>query len=305
MKKLPSSIVAVLLYFLFIATPASFARQLVEVDGLHATVDQNLKCAENVSVNIDTYDASVFQGDRIKLQKLMGGVRVALDFECNNISRINIIGKVNGEAVYHAHVQGQDGWRLTDVTSKIETSTISTLNADLKEAKTQVTKRVPDSIDGFYRVGNQGIRVIKAQKDNDGDYIYEETLLEGLAGKKGELYVKGYWFPESQVIVYQSPFTVVKDCPIYWSENIYTEPLINTGNGIWEIKPDKTKPICLGHRYNSLTCTREMCNIWSNEEGIQALPDSVDVLVKDETIARAIYSRTNKRKRNSIIPGHK
>lgn len=128
------------------AAPNTYARQLMENDGLRATIDPSFKCSDSISLSIDTQNINEFQGDGTKLQKLMGGVRAALSFECDKIERINIVGKVNSETVYHAYVQSQDNWRLTNSVTDCDylaadphdpqkyTSGVSTENIDADSA---------------------------------------------------------------------------------------------------------------------------------------------------------------------------
>ena len=71
--------------FVIMVLSNTHARQIMEVDGLHATVDHNFSCEKEVSINIEATDDNAFKGDRAGLQKLLGGVRAALGFECDSI----------------------------------------------------------------------------------------------------------------------------------------------------------------------------------------------------------------------------
>ena len=90
-------------------------RQLVTDQRLTAWVADDFSCAQQVSVTVRGQDAKAFSGNRIDLQKLIGGLRSALAFECPEAREIWIKGEVGGAPVYSGLVSQAQQWKLVDV----------------------------------------------------------------------------------------------------------------------------------------------------------------------------------------------
>lgn len=69
-------------------------------------------CSDNVSVQLIANDSSVFSGNSQTLQKLLGGIRAALSFECSGVKRIELAGNVGAVEAYRGYASAAEGWRL-------------------------------------------------------------------------------------------------------------------------------------------------------------------------------------------------
>lgn len=158
---------------------------------------------------------------------------------------------------------------------------------------------LPRSIGGYYFVSNQGITLISTLMDADGDYAFKSILLEGgeyLDGiNNGELVSKGYWFPQHQIVVSRFPLSATGSCGVSWTrDDAYHKPLSKVRDGVWKLEKDNSKPYCMGYEVDPYTCEKSRCKIFSNN--YQGKENDVNFLVRDEVIARQLYSQTNKRK---------
>jgi len=106
--------------FTFAAKPAFAVKKIANHVDLTAVVPDDFTCAQRVKVWVISPSPGAFRGDRIKLQRLMGSVRAALGFQCDNISDVMIFGQVNRKLVWRGVVSEKNGWVLVE-TSEIET----------------------------------------------------------------------------------------------------------------------------------------------------------------------------------------
>lgn len=69
-------------------------------------------CARQVHIEIRSPSASYFAGDRLDVQRLAGGARQVLGFNCDVIEKVTFSGKVGGRVVFAGLVEQRDDWRL-------------------------------------------------------------------------------------------------------------------------------------------------------------------------------------------------
>lgn len=94
------------------------ARDLASSGTLKATTDAGDACRATLPVTVHAPDASAFTGDRKELQKLIGGLRLMLGFECGGTvepSVLTITGLVGDEAVYRGAAEAASRWALVDL----------------------------------------------------------------------------------------------------------------------------------------------------------------------------------------------
>lgn len=77
-----------------------------------ATAELAGSCSETVTLNVSSPDPNFFSGDKVALQKLLGGARVALSFQCPQATRINVSGLTAGVKIYSGSLAKADGWKL-------------------------------------------------------------------------------------------------------------------------------------------------------------------------------------------------
>lgn len=99
------------------APPASAARKLVSHQGLTAYMPDKFSCAEKVTIFVTGNRAS-FSGEKIGLQRLAGGVRATLGFECSTpIRAIIFIGVSGKKEVWRGLAAESNDWVLVDLSS--------------------------------------------------------------------------------------------------------------------------------------------------------------------------------------------
>lgn len=96
----------------FISSAFGAERPLVHNQNILAIAPDNFVCAEDVPVTVRAPDESDFQGDMIKVQRLIAGLRMALEMECPQVKEITLTGEIEGREVYHGVVSESSGWVL-------------------------------------------------------------------------------------------------------------------------------------------------------------------------------------------------
>lgn len=94
---------------------AHASRKLVTHQGLEAHVPDDFTCAKKVSVYVFGDRVGDFQGERRTLQRLVGGVRATLGFECSGITDIVLIGQASGKTIWRGLVSQSNDWVLVDM----------------------------------------------------------------------------------------------------------------------------------------------------------------------------------------------
>ncbi|MEZ5692010.1 MAG: tetratricopeptide repeat protein [Rickettsiales bacterium] len=84
--------------------------------GMRAYVSSPINCRSTMDVNIKATNSNVFTGSKINLQKTLGLVRTALNFECNGlVSTIKLNGIVGNRSVYQGTANSSNNWVLKDI----------------------------------------------------------------------------------------------------------------------------------------------------------------------------------------------
>lgn len=118
------------------------SRKLVTHRGLEAHVTDDFACAKQVAVIVVGEAGTVFQGERRALQRLVGGVRATLSFECSGITDIVLLGQSGGKTVWRGLVSEKNGWVLVDMPfAPVKTPSKTTVTA--KTAPAPKTKAIP------------------------------------------------------------------------------------------------------------------------------------------------------------------
>lgn len=93
--------------------PARAERTLLSGNGIDAVLsDESDWCGDTVSLVLRTDDASAFEGDRLDLQRLLGGLRAVLGFECPAVRTVLLTGEVSGTTVFNGRIGESAGWTL-------------------------------------------------------------------------------------------------------------------------------------------------------------------------------------------------
>jgi hypothetical protein len=69
-------------------------------------------CGERVRLTVRASDPSVFEGDRLELQRLIGGARGILGFECPSVRHIEVVGEAGHGPVFAARALASNNWLL-------------------------------------------------------------------------------------------------------------------------------------------------------------------------------------------------
>ena len=96
------------------AAPAQ-ARTLVTHADLTAVVADEFVCASRMNVGVLGKSEAAFAGERQALQRLVGGVRATLGFECKGVEDIVLVGVVDGREVWRGLVSAKNGWVLVSL----------------------------------------------------------------------------------------------------------------------------------------------------------------------------------------------
>jgi len=100
------------------ATPAGAARKLVSHQGLTAYMADDFSCADKVAIFV-TGKRSDFEGEKVSLQRLTGGVRATLGFECSTpIEAIVFVGLAGKQEVWRGLAAKSNGWVLVDLAAR-------------------------------------------------------------------------------------------------------------------------------------------------------------------------------------------
>lgn len=150
---------------LLVASIASAAeRELGRHESLRAVVAGDFSCGEQVEVTVRAPEPSMFGGDRVALQKLVGGLRIMLGFECPNLRQLVLIGEAAGEEVYRGTASADGGWVL----ASLQTPTRAA------EADVEVAARPSEVQDGQNRIPASG-----GPAPNENDRTQREAAAVG------------------------------------------------------------------------------------------------------------------------------
>lgn len=114
-------------------------RQLMVHKGMRVMTTPGFKCADSMTVKVIADNESVFTGDRVELQRMLGGLRASLSFDCTKFKEIKIIGEVAGKPVFNGEIAAKDGWVLKVSTASGEVGQTGTSDALLNPPPTKFT----------------------------------------------------------------------------------------------------------------------------------------------------------------------
>lgn len=130
------------LVLLWIASGHATERVIANQKGLMAVAGDDFACAETTAISVRAPNADAFTGDRIDLQRLLAGVRIALGFECPALVSLIINGETDGKQVYRGIYAKDTGWTLVNLSVPQSPSDVT-----LESAKSGATQdaRTPDA----------------------------------------------------------------------------------------------------------------------------------------------------------------
>lgn len=89
-------------------------RRLLSGYGLEVFLPDGGFCRPQMQLAVRSADSAAFRGDRINLQKLIGGSRAVLEGECPSVQDILITGEAGGRTVYQGSASRQNNWVLVE-----------------------------------------------------------------------------------------------------------------------------------------------------------------------------------------------
>lgn len=114
---------AAMLCWIAAGLSSATAEQVVQGYGLTARIDIGADCGRSVSVSVEAPNSGAFTGDRIDLQRLLGGVRATLAEVCPALHDLEVTGYADGELALVAAVTADSGWRVpTELESRVTAS---------------------------------------------------------------------------------------------------------------------------------------------------------------------------------------
>ena len=116
---------------------AAEARQVITSKNLSAHVSDSFQCSEQISLTIRAPNSSYFTKNSTEFQRFVGSTRSILGFECDNIKKINITGKVNNQVVYHGRSFASERWLVIGGGKKTIQPKKELISATAKSAQKQ------------------------------------------------------------------------------------------------------------------------------------------------------------------------
>lgn len=93
-------------------------RTLVSRDGIEALVHGADWCRQQVRITLESSDPEAdYLGDRVELQRFLGGVRAVMGFECPEVEALEIVGRAAGgtRELFSASLHKNRGWVMEQV----------------------------------------------------------------------------------------------------------------------------------------------------------------------------------------------
>lgn len=121
------------------------ARQLAYSDVFTATVSDSSPCRTSLPITVRAPDSSAFANNPAAIQKLIGGIRMALDFECEGKTapqKFEITGESGGQIVYHGRAERSEDWILDSI--ETNKTAMPPRQPDAPEQPTIAATAVPD-----------------------------------------------------------------------------------------------------------------------------------------------------------------
>ena len=100
------------LVILRLVTAQAWGDQIIRgSDGLEASIPTTPNCG-TTKVIVSAPDASAYEGDRITLQRLLGGARAAISLDCPTLKGLDVTGLAAGKPMFQAKLTAGGGWKL-------------------------------------------------------------------------------------------------------------------------------------------------------------------------------------------------
>ena len=128
------------IFLLSVGAAQGTERKLADRQPFSASVPADFTCRPDVTVTVRAPDEAAFTSNRVELQKLIGGLRAILGFECPNtaITNLVVVGEAGGREVYRGAASGSGNWLLADLRSP-ETASGPAEQATLPSVPEKVT----------------------------------------------------------------------------------------------------------------------------------------------------------------------
>lgn len=116
-SRLRIALISASFLFFGIGVGQAAERKLADMQPFSAFLAAGFTCRPDVTVTVRAPDDASFTTNRVELQKLVGGVRAILGFECQTspITTLVIIGESGGRQVYRGEARATANWLLTDI----------------------------------------------------------------------------------------------------------------------------------------------------------------------------------------------
>jgi hypothetical protein len=97
-----------------LAAPAASDRLFTRAGGLEAYISDDFTCSERVRMTLVAANRDAFR-DGSAVEKIVGGIRAALGFQCDRVKDVLLAGKVGSEIVFGAIASDKTGWSIVEV----------------------------------------------------------------------------------------------------------------------------------------------------------------------------------------------
>ncbi|MEH6476224.1 MAG: peptidoglycan-binding domain-containing protein [Sneathiella sp.] len=94
------------------AAPAIAERLLASRADMTAILSDDYKCGKTIPLTVRSGSEDAFTGDRVELQRMLGGLRVVFGFECPEAENMIIDGEVAGKKVFKGAAAKDQDWLL-------------------------------------------------------------------------------------------------------------------------------------------------------------------------------------------------
>lgn len=96
--------------------PAKAERVLVTKNNISVVIENEQSwCSKSVDLAFRSDNPAVFSGDRAEVQKILGGLRAIMGFECPQVEEILLRGQVGGSEVFRGNSSKSNGWILAEL----------------------------------------------------------------------------------------------------------------------------------------------------------------------------------------------
>lgn len=107
-----SLVLLVSCFTLLSASTAHSERVLTSYADMTAVLKDDYKCSKTVPLTVRSSTDEAFVGDRVELQRLLGGLRIVVGFECPETENMIINGEVGGIQVFKGAAAKDQDWQL-------------------------------------------------------------------------------------------------------------------------------------------------------------------------------------------------